>query len=166
MHRNSAMQMFLNIFISIKSIKSCYENCFLHPQKIVLCKFVLWEIVLAEGWLYYNYLIFIAKKMFDFSGLCGKWCFERAWTLVTHRPKSSLRPRPQLLPRLNRQAQEVIRPKKSFLIMVTSLGRPKHRRSIGQLSVTNFRFRKTYPDCRGIIDRQTDNTHLPTTAEV
>ena len=109
---------------------------------------------------------FYSPKMFDFSGLCGKWCFERAWTLVTHRPKSFLRPRPQLLPRPNRQAQEVIRPKKSFLIMVTSLGRPKHRRSIGQLSVTNFRFRKTYPDCRGIIDRQMDNTHLPTTAEV
>ena len=52
LHRNSAMQMFSNIFISKKSIKSCYANKVLQPQKFVLCKFVLWEIVLAEGWLY------------------------------------------------------------------------------------------------------------------
>ena len=42
-----------NICIALYSIsiKSCYENYFLQPQKFVLCKFVLWEIVLAEGWL-------------------------------------------------------------------------------------------------------------------
>ena len=37
-------------------IKSCYESFILLPQKFMLCKFVLWEIVLAEGWLYTNNL--------------------------------------------------------------------------------------------------------------
>ena len=42
-----------NICIALYSIsiKSCYENYFLQPQKFVLCKFVLWKTVLAEGWL-------------------------------------------------------------------------------------------------------------------
>ena len=38
---------------------------FFQPQKFVLCKSVLWKTVLAEGWLYHFFIIYMLEKVIN-----------------------------------------------------------------------------------------------------